>query len=312
MTGYGGDERSDMARSAEEFWDGADLDLVRRVSWLSTPYFTEHALRKFLGADYLDGLVPSLHRLLRENLGEGGLHGGLRGLALACGDMFGERDFFSSEVLSFDVVEGVDLSEEQLLKARENCRGHGFEFVPIKGDLNVMGLRDSRYHLIVANHAVHHIEDLDHLFSQVARALKGGGLFFCNEYVGPERLQVPLRNRAFASLALNALVWPSSRRRTHEGESKRWIRNIDPATLDPSEAVRSSEILSACRRHLRVEKLHLYGGLNYPAFEGLGLHFEVCEEDERLMKKFTSLEELLARARLIKPLFCYLLASKPR
>lgn len=298
------------AAGAEEFWDGADMDLVRRVSWLSTPYFTRHAVWKFLGEDAGSGLVPSLQSRLRESIGEERAKEPLRGLALACGDMCGEREFFSPGAVTFGSVEGVDLSEEQLRRAEENCRGWGFEFVPIKGDLNTMGLREERYDLVVANHAVHHIAELEHLFSQINRALKPGGLFFCSEYIGPERLQVPLRNRLWASLLVNLLVWPPARRRTHEGRSKAWIRNIDPAGLDPSEAVRSSQILAACRGNLRVERLHLYGGLNYPAFEGLGLHFTVCERDERLMGRFIFLEELLTRLRLVKPLFCYLLAGK--
>jgi SAM-dependent methyltransferase len=310
MHGTGERKEKDTGAGAGEFWDGADLDLVRRVSWLSTPYFTRHAVWKFLGDDARGELVPSLHVMLKESIGEERSGKPLRGLALACGDMCGERELFSPGVLTFGTVEGIDLSEEQLRRARENCEGWGFEFVPIKGDLNTMRLREERYDLVVANHAVHHVAELEHLFSQVNRALRPGGYFFCNEYVGPERLQVPLRNRLWASLLVNLLVWPPSRRRTHEGRSKAWIRNINPATLDPSEAVRSSEILSACGGNLRVEKLHLYGGLNYPAFEGLGLHFSVCEEDERLLRRFIFLEDVLTRLRLVKPLFCYLLAGK--
>jgi hypothetical protein len=40
---------------------------------------------------------------------------------------------------------------------------------------------------VFAAQVLHHVDDLEHLFDQVAASLRDHGLFVVNEYVGPAR-----------------------------------------------------------------------------------------------------------------------------
>lgn len=294
----------------EQFWSLSDMDKVRRVSWLSTSYFSEHAVRKFMGSDFHEDLVQSLHMLLLGRLRQKEETSALRGLALVCGDMEGEKLLFQSKISTFCEVDGIDISEVSLQRAIENCKRFGFKFNPLNLDCNAITLRNCHYDLIVGNHGIHHVQKLDNLFTQISHSLKPHGLFYCNEYVGPNYLQIPFLNRLLASFFVNAAIWPPSRRITHENKWKLLIRNLNFRDIDPSEAVRSEEIIKIANEHLNVFKLYMYGGLNYPAFEGIGHHFKSSEGDEGLMKLFIAIEKALSKLRLVKPLFCYLLADK--
>jgi len=130
------------------------------------------------------------------------------------------------------------------------------------------------------------------------------------EYIGPDYIQIPIVNRLMAVLLVNLLVWPSAKRITHDNKSKLVIRNLNFRQIDPSEAVRSSQIIKIAKDHLNILKLYSFGGLNYPAFEGIGHHFTNCDSDIKLAKMFLKLEKILTNMRFIKPLFCFMLAEK--
>lgn len=97
---------------------------------------------------------------------------------------------------------------------------------------------------------------------------------------------------------------------TYEGKRKIIIRNINFRKIDPTEAVKSENIIPRCKKYLNILKLYTYGGLNYPSFEGLWYHFQEDEETEKLMYTFIHIEKILMQLRLVRPLFCYLLAEK--
>jgi ubiquinone/menaquinone biosynthesis C-methylase UbiE len=292
----------------KKVWNTADLATTRNVSWLSVPCFGLDAVMEYMGADFSNDLSQSMHNILLKRPGVNAER--LTGLAVACGDMTGELTIFNSKIASFYEIDGMDVSDVSLNKAIQNVKTAGIKFNPVLADCNNLKLPENHYDTIVGHSAIHHIENLENLFSQIAGSLKPGGLFYCFEYIGPNYIQVSLRNRMLAAILVNLLVWPPARRITHENKSKLIIRNINFKQIDPSEAVRSSEIIKIATDHLNILKLHMFGGLNYPAFEGIGQHFTNCDGDVKLAKRFLKIEKIVTGMRLIKPLFCFMLAEK--
>ena len=158
---------------------------------------------------------------------------------------------------------GIDLSEAAIRVAREKVEKRGCTNITFaQGDLNQIELRPSTYDIIVAQMTMHHVERLERLFEQVAQALTTDGVFAINDYVGPTRWQfTPMQ-----VLLANAMLWLLPRRlriRYPDGELKRGIRRPsieDMIAMDPSEAVRSQEILPLFEKRFTVEHCIDYGG----------------------------------------------------
>lgn len=117
-----------------------------------------------------DGLAaaaewPSLRGMLPELSGR-------RVLDLGCG--FG---YFAQWAVGQGAAEvvGLDLSENMLAAARDNCAGLPVRFE--RADLETADFGTGAYDLVFSSLAVHYIADFDSLCARVRRALKADGHF---------------------------------------------------------------------------------------------------------------------------------------
>jgi SAM-dependent methyltransferase len=115
-------------------------------------------------------------------------------------------------------------------------------------DLNEATLPRSTYDAIFILSAAHHVFELEHLFAHCHAALKPGGLLILDEYIGPSRFQTSAETVALINDLLATL--PRRLRRNLLARNGSTIDSYGPASInyyertDPSEAVRSSEIMS--------------------------------------------------------------------
>lgn len=85
-------------------------------------------------------------------------------------------------------VVGVDISEAMLIKARQRVKDKNVEF--IKADITKdWQFREKSFDIIVANLLLEHIEDLNHVFSEVFNALWRKGKFYIAELHPYKQLQ---------------------------------------------------------------------------------------------------------------------------
>jgi len=127
-------------------------------------------------------------------------------------------------------------------------------------DLNFAALPAARYDVIWSSGCLHHIVNLEHLFAQVERALRPGGLFALHEYVGEPRFQYDPRRLA----RINALLAEVPARFRHGGITAITARDL--RTLSPFCAVRSRDILPAAAARFDVVHRALYSSLLPLAF----------------------------------------------
>lgn len=235
--------------------DHADQAAVSRIYTLASPlYWRLYGNRRFgnTGAEYgcLSWMKrvygsPRPHEALDLGCGTGDLLVDLR-----------QKDFA-------DRYTGIDFSETGLQAARERVANLGFENVAFaRGNLNDLHLERARYDVVTAQMTIHHVENLEGLFEEVARALTHRGVFVINEYVGPTRWQFKWTQVLLAN-ALLALL-PRRLRISHpDGAAKRRVPRSTVAQMmemDPSESVRSGEIERIWRRFFTVEHRIDYGG----------------------------------------------------
>jgi SAM-dependent methyltransferase len=112
-------------------------------------------------------------------------------LSLACGHGHQERTLISlRKVLHCDAY---DISEPALENARAIARAQKLDHVITyeRRDLNHLRL-SSKYDAVIAG-GIHHVSNLEHLFSEVSRSLTPGGFFLLYEYIGPSQCQRTMR-----------------------------------------------------------------------------------------------------------------------
>ena len=173
-----------------------------------------------------------------------------RGLSLGCGEGALERDVVAKGVCA--EVLGVDLLEEALERARGLAREAGHETIEYRrADMNRLALEPDAFDVVFFHQSLHHVENLEGCLETVRRALAPGGTIYLDEYVGPSRDGWRQSMLADAQAVYDRLPGSLKRRR-------RIAAPIDRS--DPSEAVRSAEILPVLERHFRVVERRDYGG----------------------------------------------------
>jgi SAM-dependent methyltransferase len=286
---------SDLER-AEATWDNMDIAAVRSVAWVSLETISADIWKSFS-----NGLGPwgYTSQLLSVRTGQGAA---LAGAALVCGDMQSERYFFENTPnVKFDRVDGFDLSQVSL----DRYTPDGVDWHPHKVDCNELTLPVASFDLVVANHGAHHVMNLENFFAQARSSLTSGGLFYMYEWIGPTYLQIPRRNRIFATALLLALFPKAATRTTHMGMKKglRYMQDA-PDSFDPSEACNALRLYPEYDRNFSTVAEYRHGGLTYPMFEGLAQNMNTSRKTTRLRLTIAvKAERLLTRLKLVHPLF---------
>jgi SAM-dependent methyltransferase len=227
--------------NAADFWD-REISEKSHVSWLESEQIREYVNDLVAGEpglwpfDWFQSKFP--HRFER-------------GLSIGCGTGALERDVIAREICS--EVDAFDLSPASIESARAAAAERGFDdrihyFI---GDFNDPAVPANRYDIVFVHQALHHVAKLEKCFRAIRRTLKRGGVLYFDEYIGPSRFdwnQELLRPCAELYGRL-----PDDVRKTAELPLP-----IQPD--DPSEAFRSSEIMTELLRGFRVIEQRDYGG----------------------------------------------------
>ena len=159
--------------------------------------------------------------------------------------------------------DAIDVSPKSVESATSAAREAGLDHLRYRlEDGNELRLGPESYDVVFGVHSIHHITGLEHVFHEVAAALKPDGLFFMNEFIGPTRFQWTDRQLEVVNGLLQALP-EQLRASTVNGSVKRRICRPSVKEMiatDPSEAVRSGEILAVAADFFDILEVRPYGG----------------------------------------------------
>ena len=172
------------------------------------------------------------------------------GVSLGCGDGVFERDVARKGICTR--ILALDLLQEALDRARESTRKAELDGIEYRrADLNRVELEADAFDIAFFHQSLHHVEALESCVAEVAKSLRPGGMIYLDEYIGPSRTEWKPELIAPAERLYQEL--PVSLRR-----SRRLGFPID--RRDPSEAIRSSQIVAVLERHFEVVERRDYGG----------------------------------------------------
>ncbi len=265
------------------------------LNWLDSPAVLD-ALPK------LDGKYnPSQWILWSQERFE--LHGLERGLSIGCGDGTLERHAMKFGIAnSFD---GIDLSPKSIEYARKEALMHNLNINYYLIDINE-GVLPHIYDVIYAGASLHHISNLEHLFAEIHRTLKPGGLFIINEFVGPNRFQWTDTQINIINYILRAL--PKTLKTMPDGRLKTCVScpTLEEMAGDPSEGIRSKDILPLIYKNFDIIYRLDYGGtlLNMLLYS-IVHNFRASD-----IRQIAFLERLLMKTKIINSDFCIIVAKQ--
>jgi SAM-dependent methyltransferase len=249
------DERGVTAEHwGEEAREKAEGEDWQGLYWQSYILTAQHINRAISGEPSVDWLTFTKQRFFREPVE----------VALSLGFGYGIVERVGIELGIAARFEAYDISPEAVAVATEEAEEAGIadRIEYAAADLNTIALEPGRYGAIFAAQTLHHIEALEHLLDQIREALTPDGLFVVNEYVGPARFQFPDDYLPLMDGLLAVL--PESHRRSLKDGSVKEKANRPTAKevydVDPSESVRSDEIMGLIEERFEVVYRADFGG----------------------------------------------------
>jgi SAM-dependent methyltransferase len=232
----------DVRDAAAQFWDRESVSPTH-VSWMA-----DRRVRDYIN----ESISGSRHTWPMDwFLGFLGERRFRRGLSIGCGTGPLERDLIRrgicQQVDAFDGSSGsIEIARELALEEGVADRIHYYV-----DDFNGPTLPASTYDIVFFHQSLHHVAKIERLAGTILRTLRLGGLLYIDEYIGPSRrdwndeLIAPHR-AVFARVPAEAKI-------------------CDPLPLpihaiDPSEAIRSSDIMPQLERGFRILERRDYGG----------------------------------------------------
>lgn len=229
-----------------------DPDWSRNL-WQSHPITQKHIQRHMSGdpeKNWLTYVEENYCQVPRKN-----------GLSLGSGDGGAERDSIRQKICL--KMTAYDLSPDAVRTAQEQAQlaGYGDQIDYQVADLDNIELPAGIYDLVIAAQSVHHISNLERLTEQIHKCLTSDGILVVNEYVGPSQYQWTDKADALMNELLQIL--PPEKRRMQDGSLKE--RVVRPTreqvvAVDPTESVRSEEILPILEQYFEYDYQANFGG----------------------------------------------------
>jgi SAM-dependent methyltransferase len=178
---------------------------------------------------------------------------GPRRVALSLGCGIGNLERAALKIGLCATITGIDFSSESIRIARERARAAGYadRLTYEVADLNQLRLPKSTYDVVFIHQALHHVASLEKLLARVAASATDNGLLFLDEWTGPSmtKWSPALLARAAGLYRELPRAW------------RRWPELPLPVSAhDPSEGIRSSEILPTLMLFFEPLETRPYGG----------------------------------------------------
>jgi 2-polyprenyl-3-methyl-5-hydroxy-6-metoxy-1,4-benzoquinol methylase len=239
-----------------------------------------------------------------------------RMLDVGCGG--GDLDRELASMGTFIQMDAIDLAPASIERARLAAEQEGFRNIEYRATtLDSFELGVERYDAVWFAGSLHHISDLQKTFERLRTALKPGGYIFANEYIGPRRFDLPERQKQAIRAAWELL--PREKYRYFHGpchpgtyQPAQIPDPVEVQRVDPSEAVRSDEIVDRMREQFEIVTINPMGGtLLQFLLSGISGNFRSDDPvSMKLLNMLFNIEDTLVEIGDLGPDFALIIARK--
>jgi SAM-dependent methyltransferase len=297
---------------AERWSDQRFTAELENIFWMASRWVRGHLNRRASGDPRCDWLTWFLGRYAARRRALGAKR---RFLVLGCGTGWLERRL--AEWPTIGAIDAQDVAEGAVRAAERKARELGLHRIHYQvANLDRDELPERAYDVVVAHSVIHHVERLERALDQIAASLRPGGVLALNEYVGPARLQYGDRALAIVNDVMARLPARYRRSAVMAGEVYPHRERPDReylTSVDPSESVRSDEILPLLAERFEVlERRELGGAVLQPLLYDLVQNFDDDDPyDAALLRVLCALEGRLVDAGALASDYVFLVA-RPR
>ena len=200
-------------------------------------------------------------------------------------------------------IDCLDINPTMLKRGRVRAEALGYskQVVPLEADFNAWSPVRT-YHAVLANHALHHVLNLERLFATIYEVIKpNGGLFLASDMIGrnghqrwPEALSIV--NEYWATL-------PRSYKYNHQsGRTEEAFLNVD-WSADGFEGIRAQDVLPLLLERFHFDLFVPFANVIMPFIDrAFGPNFDAqLDKDRSLIDAIHDRDEREMRAGRIKP-----------
>lgn len=307
------DDYKQNRKKVSDFWSVTREDKMKlgaeNTQWLENKYTSRIYVNKTISGDpERNWLTYISEKYFKEPVG--------LGLSIGCGDGCLERHALKIDICkrieAFDISEGAIKQAVQLIaeeKLSERVRYGVLDF-------NAAALKKNNYDVVFGAGSIHHIMNLEYLFDQVNKSLKKDGLFIINEFVGPSQFQWREKQSKIINDILAVLTERYKKSLDADlGKIKEKIEHVSREAMtqsDPSEAIRSDEIVPLFYRNFDVvERIDWGGTILQPLLHKIVGNFHLNDEKDKIILDLIILmEKTLIKESVISSDFVLLVGKK--
>lgn len=236
-----------------EYWEGQfEKNRVDNSLWTNNLIVARHIYRLISGGSEEHWLPWFFNHYLDNGIFLE------RSLSVCCGDGAHELALANTGRVRF--IHGFDISEGAIAQANVTFQNaaipigsYAFEVA----DANNLQW-EGQFDLLLSTGALHHVTNLEKLFSKLSNLLSVNGYFVVLEYVGPNRFQWRDTQLSVINGILRQLDPRYLRENTRIELSRPSVEAM--MAIDPSEAVRSEDVLGLLPNYFTVEYLRNFNG----------------------------------------------------
>jgi len=258
-----------------------------KLDWWHSPVIMAHCQELVTGDLALDIYGFIKKEILSETID--------RGLSICSGSGDFERGLLDHKICRH--IDAYEISEERVKEGRRLSKEGNYSINFITEDINFAIFKKNYYDIFFSWSALHHVKNLEVVCQNARAALKKGGLVIAQEFIGPNQFQWTDKQVLIINKILNILP----ERYRLNLRTKQLITAFKRPTIeemnrtDPSEAIRSEDIIEVLKQFFNVTMIRYFGGsLFLPLFNGIMGNFDHDDKDAvALIKMILLLEQTL-------------------
>lgn len=298
--------KRDKLAKTRKAWNDYHLSMKpgQKIHWWDSPLIMEHCQRLVTGDSKTDIYTFLRNEFIRNTL--------KRGLSICSGSGEFERGLIDNGICKS--IDAYEVAEERATAGMRMAEEKNYDITFYIEDVNTARFRKNYYDIFFSWSALHHIENLEGVCENVREALKDRGLLVVQEFIGPNQFQWTNKQIQIINNILSVLP-ERLRKDLSTGEI---ITRIERPTIehmnmtDPSEAIRSSDIIPVLERFFLIKTIRYFGGpLFNPLFNMIIGNFDHDDEkDTALIKMILLTEQILIENNILNHDYAIIIAEK--